>query len=368
MSLYSHALLQKHTKEIGEVFKEVGADKHLLSRVKNALEDYVERFGRSNDFNSGRRGRLFREGTLPTDTSLTALLYDFLTLEFLSILRNLAGKQKARIALRNRVDELKKDVNGRINSIDNPFAVMARDIDTDDIDREVPKVFINKFYGYRRSSHGEIVRFLLQIKRSQNRERAIVSYHNIYWRGQHRWYINGAGMYAKNNVLYLFGHARDERLESTGYRVMALRQLGTTAMVCGPLITMDEVEPITARAVLIPWDKHKLTDDQKEMTSKQLMMHMIKTKRKQIHSDDYDRFIDEIRKNVSGCFPERKDQGLFHYISNLTSDVIHCVPDDDDELISEELRYRMIAHNSRQNIRGEMIKALKVHLDGKNRM
>lgn len=368
MTLYSHALRQHQITKIGRIFQLIDADPDMRKRAVIGIEDYLDSFDRRSDFPYAKQNRLMK-GTMPRDASMCALLYDYLVLEFLSVLNNALSKNREeREDIIAEIEELRREVNEQINGLDNPFAAMARDIDADDLDRKVPDLFIQRFIGYRRSSHGEIVRFYLRILRSKNREQAMVRYVNQYWRGTSRWFIKGGGFYAPNNVLYLFGHARDQTDKSTGYRTMALRQLGSTSMVCGPLISMDEVEPIAARAVLIPWKKHKFTEAQEKMSFDQLLEHVIKTKRREVHSDEYDAYIDEIRQNVSNCFPVRKDQGLFHYISNMTTDVLHCVPNDDDALIIEELRYRLIAQNSRHWIKPEVAKAMRIYLDGMNRM
>jgi hypothetical protein len=366
--MYANSLLPAQITEVGVIFSLIHKQRELYRRASVSLDDFLAKFERDKDLNAGRRQRLFAYGRMPRDPSLSALLYDFLTLELPTVLRKFADKKSQVQEIQSRVDALRKQVNARINRHDNPFAVLARDIEPDDVDRRIPDVFINKFIGYRRSSHGEIVRFFIQISQNKNRERAVVSFKNIYRRGQHKWLISGAGIYAKNDVLYLFGHARDMQDQSRGYRIFALRQLGTTNMLCGPLTTMDEHEPISARVLLIPWKSHNFTEAQQAMSPTALLRHMVQTKRHRVHSDEYEDFIDEIRKNVSDCFPVRRDQGLFHYISNITSDVIHCTPKDDDALIQQELRLRVLAHNSRYGIRDELVDAIRNHTDGKNRM
>lgn len=368
MSLYSHALNPEQLAKVGEIYQKIGSDRYLYQRAVPQLEDFIERFDRTSDLSYGMRNRLFKNGAMPKDSSLGALLYDFLVQIIRGSLNKSHGDKQKKLEILSHISSLSNEINDRINHIDNPFVVMARDVDPDDIDRNVPQVFMNRFIGYRRSSHGEVVRFYLKIFTNKHREKAIVRYQNFYWRGKHKWQISGAGMYAKNNILYLFGHARDERNESTGYRIMALKQLGTTSMLCGPLISMDEFEPIAARAVLIPWDRHDFTEHQLSLSRPKLLEHIIRSKKKQLHSDEYEDYIDEIRHNVSRCFPNRKEQGLYHYISNLTTDVIHCIPDDEDDLIFQDLRYRLLSQNSRYDIRDDVIKALQTHADNKNRM
>ena len=104
------------------------------------------------------------------------------------------------------------------------------------------------------------------MKIAQVKDRNKVRYVNEYTRGGTHWRVSGAG-YCVRDTLYLFGHAVSvntpaEKQESLGLRFLALRELPDTRCLNGLVISMaGDGMPIAARVVLVPMERHKLSDE-----------------------------------------------------------------------------------------------------------
>jgi hypothetical protein len=146
----------------------------------------------------------------------------------------------------------------REKNVKSPLLNIENSFEMDDHLEEVPGMFCKQYLGYRRSSTlSGIIRFSIHIEPFIG-DRRRVYFSNHYVRNDIRWIVKGSGLYV-NRVLYLYGHARsDDTNESLGLRFFALRPLENTEILIGPIITMNFEEPIAARGVLIPLERHKL--------------------------------------------------------------------------------------------------------------
>lgn len=339
MSLYAHTLLPEHVEALGQLFRSASELPALYKRLRLTLEDYVAAAGRSADFNYQRTRRALKEGRLPADLGLCALLYDYAVEELPGVLRRAAISDREADYIRFLINSLEKAVSSRIRDTENPFLILARDLDGEEVGRRVPDPMINDFFGYRRSANlGEVVRFHLSIERVSSKNGSFVRFVNNYSRGMTRFFIRGGGIYSADDVLYLFGRARGSHGESAGYRTLALRQLGNSSVLCGPLISYAKGQPIAARVVLVPWSEHIYTIEQQKMNRDQLIKHMIEAK----VSDNYQEFISEVKRNTSELFGQEPKGGLFYYISNATETVIKSDPGRNDTAILAELESREI--------------------------
>ena len=153
-----------------------------------------------------------------------------------------------------RADEKRRE---EIN-VKSPLFNVEHSFEMDDHIEEIPGIFCKQYLGYRRSSSlNGIIRFSINIEPFIG-DRRRVYFSNYYVRKNVRWIVKGSGLYI-NRVLYLYGHARaEETKESLGLRFFALRPLEDTDILIGPIITMNLEEPIAARGVLIPLERHDL--------------------------------------------------------------------------------------------------------------
>ena len=343
MTLYAHTLRPHHVQRLGDIFRLIRSSKSLYRWVRFHLDEFVSKHDRNDDFYPRRVSRIFA-GELPGDLSLCALLYDFATIELAGYLKENHGKAGEFGKLISTIDALSISVTNQINDTNNPFSILARDIDATELNVDVPNLFINEFIGYRRSSRrGDVVRFYFKIYRQNRKRQPFVRYKNRYSRGNRYWTVKGGGVYTQEDTLYLFGHARDKNdRRSRGYRVQALKQLGTTNMLCGPVISMDSKGPIAARIILIPVNEHKKTEKQRKILDRDFIEYMVG----QNSVENTYEYIEEVRKNISHCFGREEEQGLYYYMSNLTTTVLHGEPDEDDVLIKEEVEMRRIAYEN----------------------
>lgn len=339
--LYTSSLREQHIQALENIFKAIYGNQKLCKRIKPRLEEYIDNLDLAEEFGTRKINRMFKDGKIPTRGDHAAMLYDFITIPTLDYLRSIRNEDKETVQIIEKIDALILSFKTKFEGGENPFTILAHDIDVSDLSVDVPPEFEGKFIGYRRSSiNGDVVRFYLKIERFGSLKMPFVRFWNRYQRGNNDWSVTGGGVYTKSDVLYLFGHARDRKSkQSLGYRIQALQQIGKTGMLCGPIISMDSRGPMSARMLLIPIDKHNWTEKQNKMTEWQRIKWLISKKA----TLDNKKYIGEIKHNVQNCFDSGSDQDLFYYISNLTTTTLRGLPDPDDKLMKTEIELRRIA-------------------------
>ncbi|MEM7068171.1 MAG: hypothetical protein AAF478_04735 [Pseudomonadota bacterium] len=337
--LYNSSLKGPQIKKIGDIFVAIAKDRQQKSRIKRRLKERLSDFGILDIFNEKKIDRIFG-GTIPQQGDQASFLFDFLVVDVLNYVRMSSIDAELRIELEDGIHDLIANYRDALKENQNPFVTLANDIDLGNLGTGVPKEFCNRFIGYRRSSiHGDVVRFYIKISSPTHANFPFVRYTNRYQRGNNSWLVSGGGVYTKDNVLYLFGHAREKDSgQSLGYRVLALQRIGTTKNLCGPLISMDSNGPIAARVLLLPLEDHDLTVEQKNMSERKLIEWMVSREA----AENNDRYLDEIKANVASCFDSKNHQDLFYYISNATRTTLRGVPEPDEPLIKAETELRRI--------------------------
>ena len=357
--LFSHALTEEQVQKIEEVRHLI--QKHDVNSKRTARKErggneliqvtrqQFRKFARDHHAEKLAKSQnlwMFitdKKNGLPSRGRPIALWCDFLILRFSpEVLDVLNLPREARRELQTAIDSLKEAVRDQIARHGNPFNLLAADVDTTEVENQIPSVFLNTFIGYRRSSvDGQVVRFYFKTDLDPGR-RSFVRYSNRYRSRETRWIVRGGGIYTENKTLYLFGHARDQRGVSRGYRVQALRQLGTTDMLCGPVLSQDRDGPIAARIVLVPYENHRWTKKQLALGTKPRIEDLLRIPER----DSLEEHLDEIKHNVGKNFSDETKYGLLYYLSNLTPTVLKGSPDIDDQIIRSEVQLREICQTN----------------------
>ncbi|MEP4032569.1 hypothetical protein [Roseibium polysiphoniae] len=358
---YAHTPRASHKSKLNSILHKVGEQPSLATAFRRSLKSYFEKLRRSELLDAQKLWRTLK-GNPPADSEFTAILLDYVLEKLESVLGRVEIAQSAKKEILELVLDLKRDLDRQTTSLENPFVALGRGIDASTVQSDVDDVFVNTFFGYRRSStDGDIIRFYLNIRRRRPApSKGFVAFTNRYRRGSDRWNVSGGGVFARDRTLYLFGQARDSTKQSKGYRVMALRQLGGSPVLCGPLLSQDKVGPIAARIVLIPASMHKLTEKQQELYGERAVptRKFINDFIKGSDGRDREEFIEEIHQNVGNCFGPLGEQGLFFYISNLTASVVKGEPTYDDRIIKAEVFEREVCHQNEWKYEDRLFSAL----------
>ncbi|MEA2876971.1 MAG: hypothetical protein QOF14_2167 [Hyphomicrobiales bacterium] len=205
-----------------------------------------------------------------------------------------------------------------------PYVSIDHAPEVDNHFEEVPGHLCKKYFGYRRSSTlNGIIRFYISIEPFIG-DRRRVYFVNKYVRRDIKWTVRGVGLYI-NHVLYLYGHAQGEPGgESLGLRFFALRPFENTDILIGPVMTMNQEEPIGARIVLIPISRHNEDfSDVDRLVDKLLARNAQAKTRKQVLED----IFPPLDGAFAGVHPKATAQTLIQLIRNGTFTVLKGRPD-----------------------------------------
>lgn len=231
-------------------------------------------------------------------------------------------------SLKRLVQSIKEGVT---EVMKNPFSFLVVDMLDESFAEKVPEHFIGDFIGYRRSANvGDVIRFQFDIRRRGDaKDSRFVEYRNEYRRGNTHMFVKGGGVFVAG-ALYLFGHARDQDQSSLGYRTQVLVPLKLSkGVLLGPVLSRDDRSPIASRIVLVPYEAHAWTDQQKGLTDAKRKAALIAPPSRK--TTDLAEYIHEIRENTDGAFFGSGDDDIFYYMSNLTEAVLKANPGYDNE-------------------------------------
>lgn len=325
--LYDISLRESHLSRLSDILKLVKADKRAYRKVKFRIDEKISEYGLDNELDPRALNRVFN-GHSPRRPELMAFIFDFVTIDVVNVLKEVKQEDGNISIILERIDALRTEYGLQLVSGNNPFLALARDFDTDDLAASIPATLTDSFIGYRRGSQrGELIRFYFRIFKPANTNQPFVRYFNRYQRGYDAWNVTGGGVYTRDHVLYLFGHARNRNNRSSlGYRMLALKRIEHLGILTGPIISMNRSGPIGAKITLIPIEDHVLTSEQKNLSRGHLVKHLIS----HTIANDRMRFEDEINQNLSAVFDGDGLRGLTELISNASSTVLCTVPDVDD--------------------------------------
>ena len=197
---------------------------------------------------------------------------------------------------------------------------------------DIPKVFINEFIGYRRSSNlGHVIRFHINTFFDKDTKR--LGFINEYYRDNERWMVQGFGVFIKE-TMYFCGHARNNQTDDTlGLRFMALRQLGTRPYLVGLILSMDtDTQPIAARILLVPEDDHSFGEEYSGLSEPDRINRLLE------RGLDQDVLGKEIQSSLGGVFHPHSTDYLYRIIRNTSYTVLKLeIPEKPDFEMEQEL-------------------------------
>jgi len=328
MALRDHTLSDRELRILDDLYRQINELPGMREYVRATFRGFLRRISRDKEIKSFQVARLLSRPS-SVKYNITILIYDY-TISDLSeqLKRAPIGLNSQDSSLRNSYD----DVLSKINELLALRRMETADSDSlhlhvenmlrigDAID-DIPPYYANNYFGYRRSSNiGDIIRFYISITRGQNDKR--VYFTNEYVRRGTRWLVNGFGLYL-NRTLYLIGHARARFSgESLGLRFFALRRRGTTKIIEGVLISMDQTEqPIASRIVLVPVASHRLSKKIRELRYDEMIIESLE------ESQSGELFKSKILSELRGVFDEGSADKILRYIDNLTFTVLKASPE-----------------------------------------
>lgn len=322
----------------------------LMRKLRREIRLFALERGAEHLRESSKLAEVFGPaGNLPkAHTEMSALLADFFVFRFRKKFtvwpsyKDIQGYSKADAEnLDQRVRAFHSQIKKSVSVMKNPFSQLALELPETNNNEEIPSGYYGDFVGYRRSSNeADVIRFIFSIRPKGGEGSRFVTYENQYIRGEKPITVEGGGVFA-DGALYLFGHAND-RNGSNGYRVQALQKLGDSSEVLlGPVLSKDEHGPISARIVLIPYKNHTWTKRQRSMRKERRLADLIAKPT----NSTIRRYISDIKENTRKCFGELGEDGLFHYISNLTDTVVKANPGNKNSVITSEIIKRKRLHD-----------------------
>lgn len=352
MRFRDYTLSEEQVAVFGKVIDAINENARAKHRLRKEFRAFLGRPDIGIELSDNDFSRLIRDPAA-RKYQLMVLLLDFVNDQFVPDLSRQEEPFTDEFgSIFDAYDDLKAVLLSKLDSQMNPLVSMYARMKAQG--QRIPKIYFNKFVGYRRSSNlGEVVRFYLGTERTSDEDK--LTFANEYYRNHHHWKVDGMGIYTEG-TLYLFGYAKDHRTEEgRGYRLMCLQPLGIDGVLSGIVISMDDEGPIAARIILVPVDAHDLSRRQHEASD--LIDYMVRP----VSADERYQFVEEIRGNLKGVFDGYSDNHIFRLISNVTLSTLRCVPRDNDPLIERELEYRRLAHENEWDlgvIAHLMVKAL----------
>lgn len=328
MSLQQYILTPAEVKALDAVYAAVRKNKAVLSSVRTEFKSLLEELGEKAK--PYLLARLFLKPS-KAKYKYVLLLYQFTMMNLRFDLKHKASPETTK-TIDDKLSDLVNASKTKEQESKTALLSVQHGLDMDDDVAEVPRRFYKKYFGYRRSSSpGGIIRFSLTIEPFFG-DRRRVYFVNEYVRRNIQWVVKGSGMYI-NQVLYLYGNARSKHGErNLGLRFFALRPLENTSILIGPVITMNFEEPIAARMVLIPIDKHeraRLPDESDEDFKDRMLNRNAETdkesdKKQTAIDDDIFPPLDDAFSEIN---PKADSRMLLQLINNSTYTVLKGRPD-----------------------------------------
>lgn len=356
MRLSDYTLTERQIEKIDLLMKLIDKHEYLKEELRTAFREHISGLNGEVDMSPLDMSRLMKNPASRKYQRIV-LLVDFLFNSFLPF-----GLEEKHVPFTDKYNdvyaayqEIKDDMGTLFTRSVDPFESVFGGAGV--AGQRVPKKFFKQYIGYRRSSKkGEVVRFHLQINRSKEDDKVIFS--NEYFRMHSHWKVDGVGLYW-SQILYLFGFAKHHYTEeSLGYRFFALQQLQGSDVLTGPIVSMDNAGPISARVVLVPLERHNLNFEQSQLSKSDLIDYMINPS----SSTNVSKYIAEIKTNLKPAFEGHEDNYIFKLISNLTLSTVRALPDENDRLVEQELRFRKVFHEAGRDletVNDPVVRALK---------